>query len=69
MADHANGDYNNTNRAFLQAFLARSTLTFDEAKPIIASILRVHGEPPHLNPYNPQPLTYTPKNAITSKKM
>ncbi|KAI9803132.1 MAG: hypothetical protein M1833_001203 [Piccolia ochrophora] len=30
--------YNDTNRAFLQAFLARGTLTFDEAKPVLASI-------------------------------
>lgn len=36
--------YNNTNRAFLQAFLARSTLTFDDAKPILAAIFTAHGK-------------------------
>ena len=37
------GDYNNSNRAFLQAFIARSTLTFEEAKPLLAAILTAHG--------------------------
>lgn len=32
------GGYDDGNRAFLQAFLARSTLTLDTAKPIIAAI-------------------------------
>ena len=36
--------YNNTNRAFLQAFLARSTLTLEEAKPILAAIFTAHGK-------------------------
>ena len=35
--------YNNSNRAFLQAFIARSVLTFEEAKPILAAIFTVHG--------------------------
>ena len=35
-------DYNDSNRAFLQAFLARSTLTFDTAKPILAAIFSAH---------------------------
>ena len=30
-------DYTDANRAFLQAFLARSVLTLDTAKPIIAA--------------------------------
>ncbi|KAK5001144.1 hypothetical protein LTR66_000112 [Elasticomyces elasticus] len=34
--------YTNVHRAFLQAFLARSTLTFDEAKPILAAVLTAH---------------------------
>jgi hypothetical protein len=34
-------DYNDGNRAFLQAFLARSVLTLDAAKPIIAAISTV----------------------------
>ncbi len=36
--------YNDTNRAFLQAFLARSTLTFEQAKPILAAIFTAHGK-------------------------
>ena len=44
MADDEDEVYNNTNRAFLQAFLARSTLTYDEAKPILAAIFTAHGE-------------------------
>lgn len=31
--------YNNTHRAFLQAFFARATLTFADAKPLLAAIL------------------------------
>lgn len=33
--------YNNSHRAFLQAFLARSVMTFEEAQPILASILSI----------------------------
>ena len=44
MADDADGQYNDSNRAFLQAFIARSTLTFEEAKPLLAAILTAHGE-------------------------
>lgn len=43
MAEQYDSQYNNSNRAFLQAFLARSTLTFDEAKPILAAISSLHG--------------------------
>ncbi|EED14220.1 FAD dependent oxidoreductase superfamily [Talaromyces stipitatus ATCC 10500] len=32
------GNYNDSNRAFLQAFMARSTMTFEEAKPVLAAI-------------------------------
>lgn len=35
--------YDNSHRAFLQAFLARSVLTFQDAKPILAAILTAHG--------------------------
>jgi non-structural maintenance of chromosomes element 1 len=35
-------EYNDSNRAFLQAFLSRSTLTFDTAKPILAAIFSAH---------------------------
>ena len=44
MADDDNSQYNNSHRAYLQAFLARSVLTLDEAKPILAAIMSVHGE-------------------------
>ena len=43
MAEDGESQYNNCNRAFLQAFLARSILTLDEAKPILAAILTAHG--------------------------
>lgn len=36
-------DYNNTHRAFLQVFLAKGTLTFEEAKPILANIQTANG--------------------------
>ncbi|KAG5976194.1 hypothetical protein E4U55_007467 [Claviceps digitariae] len=36
-------DYDNTNRAFLQAFLAHATLTFEEAQPILAAIINASG--------------------------
>jgi hypothetical protein len=36
--------YNDSNRAFLQAFMARSTMTFDEAKPVLAAIFSAHGK-------------------------
>ena len=35
-------DYDDSNRAFLQAFLARSTLTLETAKPVLAAIYSVH---------------------------
>lgn len=51
MAD-VESPYNDSHRAFLQAFLARSVMTFEEAQPILASILSARdGETAH----NPQP--------------
>jgi len=42
-----NGDdeqvYNNTHRAFLQSFLSRATLTFEQARPIVAAIEKAQG--------------------------
>ncbi|OKL62105.1 hypothetical protein UA08_02146 [Talaromyces atroroseus] len=32
------GGYNDSNRAFLQAFMARSTMTFEDARPVLAAI-------------------------------
>ncbi|KAF2204988.1 hypothetical protein GQ43DRAFT_453398 [Delitschia confertaspora ATCC 74209] len=51
--DYENGEvdgegeagYNNSHRAFLQAFLARSVLTVDEIKPIFAAVQTAHGRP------------------------
>lgn len=42
--------YNNSHRAFLQAFLARSVMTFEEAQPILAAILSARDGKPHHNP-------------------
>jgi hypothetical protein len=36
--------YNNGHRAFLQAFMSRGTMTFEDAKPILAHVLSIHGE-------------------------
>jgi len=36
-------DYNDSNRAFLQAFMAHSSMTFEEARPILAAIFSAHG--------------------------
>ncbi|RDW77176.1 RING-like-containing protein [Coleophoma cylindrospora] len=36
--------YNDTNRAFLQAFIARGSLTFKEAQPILAGIFTASGD-------------------------
>lgn len=43
-------EYNDSNRAFLQAFMARSSMTFEEAQPILAAILTVSGTWPLLKP-------------------
>lgn len=37
------GGYDDSNRAFLQAFMARSTMTFSEAKPLLAAIFSAQG--------------------------
>ncbi|KAI0860604.1 Nse1 non-SMC component of SMC5-6 complex-domain-containing protein [Xylaria cubensis] len=36
--DEPIGQYNDANRAFLQAFLARGTMTFKESQPVLAAI-------------------------------
>ncbi|KAK0267259.1 hypothetical protein LTR35_016432 [Friedmanniomyces endolithicus] len=41
MSDHGDPAYDNTHRAFLQSLLARQTITFAEAKPILAAIQTV----------------------------
>ncbi|KAE8351948.1 Nse1 non-SMC component of SMC5-6 complex-domain-containing protein [Aspergillus coremiiformis] len=43
---HDRVGYNDSNRAFLQAFMARSAMTFEEARPVLAAIFSVQeGEP------------------------
>lgn len=42
-------DYNNSHRAFLQAFFSRPHLTYEDAKPILATILSAHERPTHVN--------------------
>ncbi|KAJ5118438.1 DNA repair protein Nse1 [Penicillium atrosanguineum] len=37
-----NSTYNDCNRAFLQAFMARSSMNFDEAQPVLAAIISAH---------------------------
>lgn len=37
--------YDDRNRAFLQAFMARSTMTFAEAQPVLAAITSAHRAP------------------------
>jgi hypothetical protein len=43
--DDNEGRYTHANRAFLQAFLGRGTLTLSEAKPIIAAIVKAQDGP------------------------
>jgi len=40
--DEDTGAFDNSHRAFIQAFFARSVMTFEEAKPILAAILTAH---------------------------
>ncbi|OAA68958.1 Nse1 non-SMC component of SMC5-6 complex [Cordyceps fumosorosea ARSEF 2679] len=42
--------YNNQNRAFLQAMLARSSMTFRESRPVIAAILNAENEGNQVRP-------------------
>ncbi|KAI0425216.1 Nse1 non-SMC component of SMC5-6 complex-domain-containing protein [Xylaria sp. FL1042] len=42
--DEIGGQYNDTNRAFVQAFLARGTMTFKESQHILAAIFTAHGD-------------------------
>ena len=44
MSNEGDDGYNDSNRAFLQAFMARSTMTLEEAKPVLAAIFSVAGE-------------------------
>ncbi|KAL2065684.1 hypothetical protein VTL71DRAFT_3354 [Oculimacula yallundae] len=43
-SDHAAPGYNNGNRAFLQSMMARGTLTFREAKPLLAAIFSLDSD-------------------------
>ncbi|QPH16261.1 hypothetical protein C2857_000862 [Epichloe festucae Fl1] len=48
-------DYDNSHRAFLQALLARATLTFEEAQPILAAIFNADGT--HESEVRPEQIT------------
>jgi hypothetical protein len=39
--ENVGGNYNDGNRAFLQALMARGTLTFEEGKKILAAIFTI----------------------------
>lgn len=39
-------EYENSNRAFVQLFLARNVLTFEQARPLLAAIFSLHEEKP-----------------------
>ena len=43
MHGHTDNNYDNSHRAFLQAFMSRSTMTFEEAKPILAHVFSIRG--------------------------
>ncbi|MCJ1308776.1 hypothetical protein MMC25_002431 [Agyrium rufum] len=42
MSQNGSGSYTDAHRAFLQAFISNSTMTLEEAQPILAKILSVH---------------------------
>ncbi|KAG9684566.1 DNA repair protein Nse1, partial [Aureobasidium melanogenum] len=46
MSDDGENDpvYNNSHRAFLQSFLSRATLTFEQARPIVAAIEKAQAQ-------------------------
>ena len=44
--DDEDAEWNDSHRAFLQTFMARSTLTFEEVKPILSAISTVYGTRP-----------------------
>ncbi|KAI8960721.1 Nse1 non-SMC component of SMC5-6 complex-domain-containing protein [Daldinia sp. FL1419] len=41
--------YDNSHRAFLQAFMARGTMTFSQAQPILAAIFTIHDRDEYRN--------------------
>ncbi|OTB05498.1 hypothetical protein M426DRAFT_319762 [Hypoxylon sp. CI-4A] len=47
--DEIQHHYDDSNRAFLQAFMARGTLTFSQAQPILAAIFTTHDKVMHEN--------------------
>lgn len=56
----ANGDtslYDNTHRAFLQCFMSRASLTFEDAQPILAALLSTHEDRPTL-PHDIRPTDF-----------
>ena len=43
-------NYNDGNRAFLQAFMGRSSMTFEDARPVLAAIRSISGTVFRLSP-------------------
>lgn len=43
MANEGDTGYDDSNRAFLQAFMAHSSMTLEEAKPVLAAIFSAQG--------------------------
>ncbi|KAI1446369.1 Nse1 non-SMC component of SMC5-6 complex-domain-containing protein [Annulohypoxylon stygium] len=63
--------YDDSNRAFLQAFMARGTLTFTQARPILAAIFTAQekiafARRPREDPNNPEPEIIHP-NRVTQE--
>lgn len=59
--------YDDANRAFLQAFMARSSMTLEEAQPILAAILSTHGTYTlHLQAHSPRTTPNKTNHAIPS---
>lgn len=47
MSENGDDAYDNSHRAFFQSFISRATLTFDQAKPVLAAIISAHGSHQH----------------------
>ena len=69
MGDEENTGYDNTHRAFLQSFVARSTFTFEEAKPVLAVIFGARGTFCPISRSDIVRADKLKKSNITTKKM
>lgn len=57
--DPAAGHYNDSNRAFLQALLARGTITIDDGKKLLAAIFTIHEGKPQSCSSHPATANYS----------